>query len=104
MPWLAFSRAHDINPPRSPGKRETPLLIRKISDDLKERLRRRALRHGRSLGAEVREIVRNALMTDEAAPIGLGSRIAARFKRIGLREGEEFSPLRGYMIRKPFEE
>jgi hypothetical protein len=34
----------------------------------------------------------------------LGSRIAARFKRIGLREGEELTPLRGYTIRSPFEE
>jgi hypothetical protein len=31
---------------------------------------------------------------------GLGRRIAARFKSIGLREGEEFKPLQVYKIRK----
>jgi hypothetical protein len=39
--------------------------------------------------------LRNALKTDEAKRIGLDSRIAARFKRIGLRVGEMLTPLRG---------
>ncbi len=97
MPWQASSRAYDINPPRSHRecKLVAQLLIRKISDDIKERLRQRALRHGRTLEAEALHILRNALKTDEATRIGLGSRIAARFKRIGLREGEVLTPLRG---------
>ena len=106
MPWLASSRAYDINPPRSHGERKlvAQLLIRKISDDIKERLRQRALRHGRTLEAEALHILRNALKTDEATRIGLGSRIAARLQAGGLREGEELTPLRGYAIRSPFEE
>lgn len=106
MPWLASPRAYDINPPRSHGERKlvAQLLIRKISDDIKERLRQGALRHGRTLEAEALHILRNALKTDEATRIDLGSRIAARFKRIGLHEGEELTPLRGYTIRSPFGE
>jgi len=49
------------------------------------RLKRRAVRHGTSMEAEVRRILRNALKDDEqrTGP-GLGSRIAARFKHTGL--------------------
>lgn len=61
--------------------------VRNIEDDIKVRLKRRAARHGTSMEEEVRQILRNALKDDEqrAAP-GLGSRIAARFKRAGLVE------------------
>ena len=59
--------------------------VRNIEDDIKVRLKRRAVRHGTSMEAEVRQILRNALKDDElrAGP-GLGSRISARFKRTGL--------------------
>ena len=80
------------------------LLIRRLDDDVKERLRRRALRHGQSMEAEVRDILRDALKPEGPPQTGLGSRIAARFKHIGLREGEELPPLRGYKIKSPFEE
>jgi len=59
--------------------------VRNIEDDIKVRLKRRAVRHGTSMEAEVRQILRNALKDDELrAGTGLGSRIAARFKRAGL--------------------
>jgi plasmid stability protein len=80
------------------------LLIRRIDDDVKERLRRRALRHGRSMEAEVRDILRDVLKSDDAPTTGLGSRLAARFKNIGLRDGEELPELRGHEIKSPFEE
>jgi antitoxin FitA len=61
------------------------LTVRDIEDDIKVRLKRRAVRHGTSMEAEVRQILRNALKDDEmrAGP-GLGSRMAARFKTVGL--------------------
>jgi plasmid stability protein len=59
--------------------------VRNIEDDIKVRLKRRAARHGTSMEAEVRQILRNAVKDDEGrASPGLGSRTAARFKRTGL--------------------
>lgn len=59
--------------------------VRDIEDDIKVRLKRRAARHGTSMEAEVRQILRKAVKDDElrAGP-GLGSRMAARFKTVGL--------------------
>lgn len=62
------------------------ILIRQLDDDVKARLQRRAREHGRSTEEEVREILRNAVRDDEQPPARLGSRIAARFSRVGLDE------------------
>ncbi len=71
------------------------LLVRNLDDEVKERLRRRAARRGRSMEEEVREILRSAVDRDEAGPpgAGLGTRIAKRFAGLGLRE--ELPELRG---------
>lgn len=62
------------------------IVVRQLDDDVKAKLQRRARQHGRSTEEEVREILRNAVR-DEAAPsIGLGTRISARFAKIGLEE------------------
>lgn len=45
----------------------TALHVRNVDDDLVRRLRQRAARHGRSVEAEHREILRHALSA-EAAP------------------------------------
>ena len=59
--------------------------VRNIEDDVKVRLKRRAARHGTSMEAEVRQILRNAVKDDDPRAVpGLGSRIAARFNRVGL--------------------
>ena len=80
------------------------ILVRDIEDDVKERLQRRAARHGRSMEAEVRDILRN-VVREEMQPAGeLGTEIAALFKDIGLRVDEEIPELRGYKIKNPFEE
>ena len=79
------------------------ILVRDVEDDVKERLKRRAARHGRSMEAEVRDILRAAIAGDEGEGGGLGSEIVALFKGIGLTEGEEIQELRGYTIRDPFE-
>jgi plasmid stability protein len=80
------------------------ILVRDIDNDVKERLQRRAARHGRSMEAEVRDILRDSVKDEAIASGGLGSEIAALFKGIGLRDGEDIAELRGHTIRDPFEE
>jgi plasmid stability protein len=58
------------------------LTVRGLDEDTRARLRVRAARNGRSMEAEVRAILRDAL-SDSAAETGLGSRIAARFAAVG---------------------
>ncbi len=64
------------------------LTIRGLDDDTKARLRVSAARHGRSMEAEVRSILEEALPSQQALG-GLGSRIHARFADLG---GMEFNP------------
>jgi len=77
------------------------LVVRHLEEDVKARLRQRAARHGRSMEAEVREILRHAVREDTGPGMGLGSRIAARFAGIGLKEGEDIPELRGGAPRPP---
>lgn len=77
------------------------ILVRNVDEPLKKRLQRRAKRHGRSMEAEVREILRDALKKeDERSQFGLGSEIVALFsgQGIGLEEGEEIQEWRGYPV------
>lgn len=60
------------------------ILIRRLDDDVKAALQRRARRHGHSTEQEAREILRNAVRGGEHAHARLGSRIAARFTEVGL--------------------
>ena len=61
------------------------LVVRNLEDDVKERLRARARKHGRSMEAEVRAILRAAVPDPlEDSTVGLGTRIASRFKGIGI--------------------
>lgn len=69
------------------------LVVRQLDDSVKEKLQRRARRHGRSTEEEIREILRNAVRTEGSIRTTLGSRIAARFRRVGL--DEEIPELRG---------
>lgn len=57
------------------------LTIRKLDDQTKARLRVRAAHHGRSMEAEVRSILHEALSPQ--AQGGLGSRIHERFAALG---------------------
>jgi plasmid stability protein len=70
------------------------LVVRRLDDAVKAKLQRRARRHGRSTEEEVREILRNAVRDDRENNSPLGSRLAARFARVGLKE--EIPELRGY--------
>ena len=73
------------------------LVVRNLEDDVKARLKRRARRHGRSTEEEVRDILRNAVKDEGGAREPLGSRLAARFAGIGLKE--ELTELRGETVR-----
>jgi antitoxin FitA len=72
------------------------ILIRQIDDDTKSKLRRLAHQHGRSTEEEVREILRNAVREVDEPPAKLGSRIAARFSGVGLKQ--EVAELRGQPV------
>ena len=63
------------------------LTIRDLDEELRARLRVTAARHGRSMEAEVREILREAL-TRPAAADHLGTRIRQRFATVGGSELE----------------
>lgn len=58
------------------------LTIRNLDEELRASLRVRAARHGRSMEAEVREILRETL-TRRADDDELGSRVRQRFATIG---------------------
>jgi plasmid stability protein len=58
------------------------ITIRNLDDDVKRRLRVRAAEHGRSMEAEVREILRQAV-GQPSAPRNLGQSIHAKFAALG---------------------
>jgi antitoxin FitA len=72
------------------------LTVRGLDDETKAHLRVRAARHGHSMEAEVRAILKDALSSQQPSS-GLGSRIHARFAAVG---GVELDlPHRGEMPR-----
>ena len=74
------------------------LVVRNLDEDVKRRLQERAARHGRSMEAEVRDILRTAAVQGDAPPPEpLGTRIARRFAGLGL--GDELPELRGQAAR-----
>ena len=64
------------------------ITIRNLDDRLKRRLRIRAAQHGRSMEAEAREIIRQAV-GQPSAPKNLGHSIHQRFAAL---EGIDVSP------------
>jgi plasmid stability protein len=69
------------------------LVVRRLDDGAKERLRARAKKHGRSLEAEARAILEEAagnraLAGSRRKKKGFGTRMHQRFKRIGFTEEE----------------
>jgi plasmid stability protein len=73
------------------------LLIRNVDDVVRNRLRARAIRHGRSMEEELRDILRQAADAEGDPDLPLGSWIAQRFAGIGLEA--DISELRGGPIR-----
>ena len=59
------------------------LIVRRLDDDVKKRLKTRAKRHGRSLEAEARVILEDAAKREPSEidmKTGLGTQIARRFR------------------------
>jgi plasmid stability protein len=59
------------------------ITIRNLDDQLKQDLRLRAARHGRSMEDEARDILRTALAEDQPLPQDLGLAIRRRFAPFG---------------------
>jgi len=59
------------------------ITIRSLEPELKERLRVRAARHGRSMEDEARVILRAAVARPDPVATRLGSAIHAHFKELG---------------------
>ena len=55
------------------------IIVRDLEEDVKQRLKRRAQRHGRSMEDEIRHILRDAARQPAKSVGGLGTRIAALF-------------------------
>ena len=72
-------------------------VVRNLEENVKAKLKRRASLHGRSMEAEVREILRNAAREENKPRTGLGSRIAARFSKTGLTQ--DLPEMRGQKAR-----
>ena len=71
----------------------TQLIVRNLEDSVKEKLRRRAAHRRRSLEAEVRDILCDAVARPEPNERPLGSRIASRFAALSVNV--DFSERRG---------
>jgi plasmid stability protein len=77
--------------------------VRNLEEDVKQRLKRRAERHGASMEEEVRQILRNAVKDENQPAPRLGSRIAARFAKVGL--AQDLPEVRGQAVQPlPFGE
>ena len=59
------------------------LSIRDLDDSVKEKLRLRAARHGRSMEAEIRLILTAAATEDERPQTDLFSALTERFRQLG---------------------
>ena len=74
-------------------------VVRNLEDDIRDKLRTLAHKHGHSLEEEVRTILRRVVTYPELSPPRLGSRIAARFAGCGLEE--DIAELRGQSPQPP---
>ena len=69
------------------------LMIRNVDAVVKERLRIRAARHGRSMEAELRSILGNALADGGSAEPDLAKAIRQRFAPLGGVDLEPYPPV-----------
>ena len=77
------------------------ILVRNLNESTKTYVQRRAQRNGRSMEAEVREILVAEEHKDRKPQYGLGTEIANMFRGVGLKKGEEIQELRGMRMRIP---
>ena len=62
------------------------VIVRKIDEDTKRRLKKRAASHGVSMEEEIRMILQDAVLKDPGKSFGLGSELAELFWNI---EGQD---------------
>jgi antitoxin FitA len=74
-------------------------VVRNIENQVKARLQRRALRNGRSMEEEVRDILRSAVIEPDSPAAGLGTEISGLFAKAGLTS--DIRELRGHKIVTP---
>lgn len=77
------------------------ILVRNVEDRLKGHLQRRAKRHGHSMEAEVREILRNALKEEDTTSVGFGTASVALFSGQGIFIDEPIQEIRGMRMQIP---
>jgi plasmid stability protein len=77
------------------------LLVRNLEDQIKGRLQRRAKRHGQSMEAEARDILRNALREEKAPAGGLGTELVEMFSGSGIYLDEPIPEMRGLKMEIP---
>ena len=70
--------------------------VRNLEDDVRDKLKELAQRHGHSMEEEVRTILRAAVTGRSVTRTRLGSRLARRFGALGLRI--DIHELRGHPI------
>lgn len=61
------------------------LIVRNLDETVKAGLRRRALRHKRSMEEEARDILRKAVTSSTEKPKKLGTWLAGLFSEVGLK-------------------
>jgi plasmid stability protein len=71
----------------------TTLTIRNVDRTLKEQLRRRAARHGHSMEAELRQILRETLAAERSTEVNLAEAIRRRFAPLGGVDLEPHPPV-----------
>jgi antitoxin FitA len=75
------------------------ILVRNVDERVKARLRRRAKSNGRSMEAEVREILSDALSRNKKAPeVGFGTASVALFSGSGVTLEEPIQEWRGHPL------
>jgi antitoxin FitA len=81
------------------------LIVRNLDPMVKERLKGRARRHGRSMEAEARLILQDALRPGvRRANLGLGDRVVSLFREAGLNANEALETLGGFEPQSPFDD
>ena len=60
------------------------LVVRNLEESVKEALKKRAQRHGRSMEEEVRDILRSSVHASHEGSPPLGAAISGLFREIGL--------------------
>lgn len=76
-------------------------LIRKVDEQVKARVQRRARRNGRSVEAELRDMIGRASLDQEAPDSGLGSEMIALFSGSGIFIDEPIKEIRGMKMQIP---